>query len=286
MAIEREKRRSLILPTYAKLSVRQQCELLNINRSSLYYKAQEEDPYNVMLMNLIDEEYTRHPYLGIIKITKYLQGLGYQVNEKRVRRLTRLMGILAVYPQKKRLSVPNAEHKIYPYLLRGVTVTRPNQVWSADITYIRLLQGYVYLIAILDWYSRFVLSWEISNTMDVGFCIDTLERALLKYKKAEIFNTDQGSQFTSNAFTGILINNGIKISMDGKGRAFDNIFNERLWRSVKYEEVYINTYRSPLEAKEKIGKYFQYYDYERLHQALNYKIPAEVYFGKYQDLGI
>ncbi len=280
MAIKREERKNLILPTDANLSIRQQCELLSINRSGFYYKAREEEPYNIMLMNLIDEEYTRHPYLAIVKTTKYLQGLVHQVNEKRIRRLTRLIGILAVYPRKKYLSVSDAEHKIYPYLLRDVVITRPNQVWSADITYIRLLQGYVYLIAVLDWYSRFVLSWEISNTMDVGFCVEALERAISNYKQAEISNTDQGLQFTSNTFTGVLINNGIKISMDGKGRVFDNIFNERLWRSVKYEEVYINAYRSIIEAKEKIGKYFQYYDYERLHQALNYKIPAEVYFGK------
>lgn len=269
------------MPSYSNLSIRQQCELLNINRSSLYYKAKEENTYNTSLMNLIDEEYTRHPYLGIIKMTKYLQEQGYRVNKKRVRRLTRVMGILAVYPQKKHLSVANHEHKIYPYLLKDVTIVRPNQVWSADITYIRLLQGYLYLIAILDWYSRFVLSWEVSNTLDVGFCIEALEKAILQYKKAEIFNTDQGSQFTSNVFTSMLLNNGIKISMDGKGRVFDNIFTERLWRTVKYEEVYINAYRSVIEAKDKLGKYLEYYNYERMHQALNYKRPANLYFGRY-----
>lgn len=178
MAIKREERKNLILPADANLSIRQQCGLLSINRSCFYYKAQEENPYNITLMKLIDEEYTRHPYLGIVKITKYLQGLGHQVNEKRIRRLSRLMGILAVYPRKKYLSNSDTEHKIYPYLLRDVAITRPNQVWSADITYIRLLQGYVYLIAVLDWYSRFVLSWEISNTMDVGFCVEALERAI------------------------------------------------------------------------------------------------------------
>jgi putative transposase len=281
LEIDREKRQNLILSSHSDLSIRQQCELLNINRSSLYYKAQEEGKYNIKLMNLIDEEYTRHPYLGIIKMTKYLHELGYQVNEKRVRRLTRAMGILAVYPQKKNLSIVNNEHKIYPYLLKDVTILKPNQVWSADITYIRLLQGYIYLIAILDWYSRFVLSWEISNTLDVGFCVEALEKAILQYKKAEIFNTDQGSQFTSKVFTSILLNNGMKISMDGKGRVFDNIFTERLWRTVKYEEVYINAYRSVVEAKDKLGKYLEYYNYERMHQALNYKRPANLYFERY-----
>lgn len=281
MAIDREKRQNLILSSHSDLSIRQQCELLNINRSSLYYKVKEEDKYNIDLMNLIDEEYTRHPYLGIIKMTKYLQELGYPVNEKRVRRLTREMGILAVYPQKKHLSIVNNEHKIYPYLLKDVTIIKPNQVWSADITYIRLLQGYIYLIAILDWHSRFVLSWEISNTLDVSFCVEALEKAILHYKKSEIFNTDQGSQFTSKVFTSILLNNGMKISMDGKGRVFDNIFTERLWRTVKYEEVYINAYRSVVEAKDKLGKYLEYYNYERMHQALNYKRPANLYFERY-----
>jgi putative transposase len=281
LAIDREKRQNLILSSRSDLSIRQQCELLNINRSSLYYKVKEEDKYNIDLMNLIDEEYTRHPYLGIIKMTKYLQELGYPVNEKRVRRLTREMGILAVYPQKKHLSIVSNEHKIYPYLLRDVTIIKPNQVWSADITYIRLLQGYIYLIAILDWHSRFVLSWEISNTLDVSFCVEALEKAILHYKKSEIFNTDQGSQFTSKVFTSILLNNGMKISMDGKGRVFDNIFTERLWRTVKYEEVYINAYRSVVEAKDKLGKYLEYYNYERMHQALNYKRPANLYFERY-----
>jgi putative transposase len=280
LELDVEKRKLLITPAHADLSIRQQCELLNINRSSLYYKEEEESNYNLLLMNLIDEEYTRHPFIGVIKMTKHLEDLGYRVNEKRVRRLTRLMGILAVYPRKKNLSKANLEHKIYPYLLKDVIIERPNQVWSTDITYIKLMHGFIYLVAVLDWYSRFVLSWRISNTLDTGFCIEALEEAIALYGRADIFNTDQGSQFTSNNFTKILLANGMRISMDGRGRAFDNIFNERLWRTVKYEEVFINAYRAVLEAKDRLGKYFYFYDYERHHQALGYKKPAEVYFGK------
>lgn len=280
MELDVEERKLLIAPTHANLSIRQQCELLSINRSSLYYKEEEESSYNLLLMNLIDEEYTRHPFIGIIKMTKYLEDLGYKVNEKRVRRLTRLMGILAIYPRKKNLSKANLEHKIYPYLLKDLVITRPNQVWSTDITYIKLMHGFIYLVAVLDWHSRFVLSWRVSNTLDTGFCIEALEEAIALYSKADIFNTDQGSQFTSNDFTKILLDNGMKISMDGRGRVFDNIFTERLWRSVKYEEVFINAYSAISEAKDRLGKYFYFYDYERHHQALNYKKPSEVYFGK------
>jgi len=280
LELDVEERKLLIAPTHANLSIRQQCELLSINRSSLYYKEEEESSYNLLLMNLIDEEYTRHPFIGIIKMTKYLEDLGYKVNEKRVRRLTRLMGILAIYPRKKNLSKANLEHKIYPYLLKDLVITRPNQVWSTDITYIKLMHGFIYLVAVLDWHSRFVLSWRVSNTLDTGFCIEALEEAIALYSKADIFNTDQGSQFTSNDFTKILLDNGMKISMDGRGRVFDNIFTERLWRSVKYEEVFINAYSAISEAKDRLGKYFYFYDYERHHQALNYKKPSEVYFGK------
>jgi putative transposase len=281
LGVKLEEKKGLISYTHANLSIREQCELLNINRTSLYYKVKEENGYNFLLMNLIDEEYTRHPFKGIIKMTKYLNDIGHQVNEKRVRRLTRLMGLFAVYPQKKNLSQANLEHKIYPYLLNNVKIYKPNHVWSTDITYIRLAQGFIYLVAVLDWYSRFVLSWKISNTLDTSFCIEALEDALLYYGKADIFNTDQGAQFTSNAFTGLLLANEVQISMDGKGRAFDNIFIERLWRTVKYEEVYINAYQSVAEAKERLGKYFYFYNYERHHQNLNYKKPADIYFAKH-----
>lgn len=279
MEIDTCDKRLLISPTHANLSIRQQCELLDLNRSGIYYKVKEENNYNLLLMNLIDEEYTRHPFLGIIKMTEYLRGLGHNVNDKRVRRLTRLMGILAIYPRKKNLSKANLEHKKYPYLLKDVAIIRPNHVWSTDITYIKLAHGFIYLVAILDWYSRFVLSWKVSNTLDTGFCIEALEEAISLYGVADIFNTDQGAQFTSNDFTKILLANGMQISMDGKGRAFDNIFTERLWRSVKYEEVYINSYQGMLEAKRGLGNYFYYYDYERPHQALGYKKPAEIYLG-------
>lgn len=280
MELDVEKRKILISPAHAKLSIRRQCELLCVNRSSLYYKEEGESDYNLLLMRLIDEEYTCHPFRGIIKMTKYLGDLGHKVNEKRVRRLTRLMGILAIYPHKKNLSKPNIEHKIYPYLLKDIVIERPNHVWSTDITYIRLAHGFVYLVAILDWHSRFVLSWRISNTIDTSFCAEALNEAISLYGKADIFNTDQGSQFTSKDFTDILILHGIKISMDGKGRAFDNIFNERLWRTVKYEEVFINAYQAIIEARNGLEKYFYFYNYERHHQALDYKKPAEVYFEK------
>lgn len=280
MELSLDEKKHLILPTHATLSIRQQCDLLDLSRSSLYYEEAAASDYNLLLMNLIDEEYTRHPFKGIVKMTRYLQDLGHHVNEKRVRRLTRLMGILAVYPRKKMLSKSNTEHKIYPYLLNNVDINMPNHVWSIDITYIKLRHGFVYLVAILDWYSRFVLSWKLSNTLDTGFCIDALNEAIMLYRKAVIFNTDQGSQFTSNAFTEILLANNMQISMDGKGRAFDNIFIERLWRSVKYEEVYINSYQNISEAKNSLAKYFYFYNYERHHQALNYKKPAEIYLAK------
>lgn len=229
------QKREMIDPKLDKLGVRQQCELLGINRSSLYYQVQPEDEYNLMLMRLLDEEYTRHPCKGVIKMVKYLGELSHCVNPKRVRRLLRKMGIIAIYP-KKNLSKPHPEHKIYPYLLNGLAIVKPNQVWCTDITYIRLLHGFIYLVAVMDWHSRYVLSWKISNSLDAFFCVEALQDALLYYGFPDIFNTDQGSQFTSGSFTGVLLDNNIKISMDAKGRAFDNIFIERLWRTVKYEE--------------------------------------------------
>lgn len=280
MGVVLEKKKTIILQSHDKLSIRQQCKLLDINRSNMYYKDKEESDYNLLLMNFIDEEYTSHPFKGIVKMTKYLHDLGHKINVKRVRRLTRQMGLFAVYPQKNNLSKINLEHKIYPYLLRGIEINTVNQVWSTDITYIKLAHGFIYLVAVLDWYSRFVLSWKISNTLEADFCVEALEDALRDYGKADIFNTDQGSQFTSQAFTALLLENEMQISMDGKGRAFDNIFTERLWRTVKYEEVYINAYQSIAEAKEKLAKYFYFYNYERHHQSLNYKKPAEIYFSK------
>ena len=262
-----------------QLSMRQQCALLGLHRSNMYYKTAGESEKNVLLMRLMDEEYTRHPFKGVFKMEAYLGDLGYAVNTKRVRRLLRLMGLEAIYP-KKNLSKSNVVHKKYPYLLKGLSVTKPNQVWCTDVTYIRIAQGFVYLVAVMDWYSRYVLSWRLSNSMDASFCIEALQDAMMLYGFPEIFNSDQGSQFTSDGFTALLLANGVTISMDGKGRAFDNIFIERLWRSVKYEEVYLKDYRTIKEARVVLGNYFNFYNFQRHHQHLGYKKPAEIYFNK------
>jgi putative transposase len=255
--------------------VRRQCQLLGVNRSGLYYQAVEESVENLHLMRLLDEQYTRCPFYGVLRMTAWLHQQGYAVNEKRVRRLLRQMGLMAVYP-KPRLSLPGAGVQLYPYLLTGMTIDRSDQVWSTDITYVRLSQGFVYLVAIMDWYSRYVLAWEVSVTLDSHFCVSALERALIR-TQPEIFNSDQGAQFTSLAFTEPLLARGILISMDGRGRVFDNIFVERLWRSVKYEEVYLKDYRSVPEAIQGLWRYFEFYNRERLHQSLNYQTPATVY---------
>jgi putative transposase len=232
----------------------------------------------MVLMRLIDEEYTRHPFYGSPKLTTWLVEQGYKVNHKRVERLMKKMGITAIYP-KPRLSKPAKGHHVYPYLLRGVEIDRPDHVWSTDITYIRMWRGFIYLVAIIDWFSRFVLAWELSTTLDAGFCLSALDWALASGRRPEIFNTDQGAQFTSDEFTGRLIDNSILISMDGRGRALDNIFVERLWRSVKYEEIYLNDYSSVDIAISRLGSYFEFYNHERPHQALDYKTPAAVYWG-------
>lgn len=228
-----------------------------------------------MLMRLIDEEYTRHPFLGSRRIREWLCRRGYQVGRNRVQRLMQRMGIEAVYPKPK-FSQPDEAHKVYPYLLNGVEVTRVNQVWSTDITYIRMAGGFVYLVAVMDWYSRFVLSWALSVTMEMDFCLAALKQALRR-GRPEIFNSDQGSQFTSPKFTGELENRGIAVSMDGRGRCFDNIFIERLWRSLKYEEVYLREYALVPEARDGIGNWFQYYNRDRPHQSLQNRTPAECY---------
>ena len=228
-------------------------------------------------MKLIDEQYIETPFYGIDKMTECLRRQGCQVNHKRVRRLMRQMGLEAVYPHRKRgLSIPNKQHKIYPYLLRDVQISKPDQVWSADITYIRMYRGWLYLVAVMDWFSRYVLSWEVSVTLESEFCVSALKDAL-SLGRPEIFNTDQGSQFTSIDFTEVLLNAGVQISMDGKGRVFDNIFVERLWRTVKVEEVYLRDYQTVAEAMYYLGRYFGFYNNRRLHQALGYSTPAEVY---------
>lgn len=258
-------------------SLRQQCQLLGINRSSLYYQATGESEENLLLMRLLDEQYTRTPYYGVIKMTHWLQGEGHPVNLKRVRRLLRLMGLEAVYP-KPNTSQPNPEHQVFPYLLRGVVVERCNQVWSTDITYIRLARGFVYLMAVIDWYSRYVLGWALSTTLDADFCIE-LVGELLENQQCEIFNTDQGAQFTTPRFTQPLLDKQVKVSMDGRGRALDNIFVERLWRSVKYEYVYLQELQTVQQAREGLAEYFRFYNQERLHQSLGYKTPQQVYFA-------
>ena len=258
------------------LSLRRQCELIGLNRSSYYYQPATESPLNLTLMRLIDEQYLRTPFYGYPKMTEYLRQVKkYQVNPKRVYRLMQLMGLRAVAP-RPRTSRPHPEHKVYPYLLRGVDITRSNQVWSADITYVPMQRGFMYLVAILDWHSRYVLSWEVSNTLDGDFCLLALERAL-QGGQPEIFNTDQGAQFTARAFTTRLEQAEIKISMDGKGRVFDNIFIERLWRTVKYEHIYLSDYTTGLELVAGLANYFDFYNHERFHQSLDYRTPAQVY---------
>jgi putative transposase len=260
------------------LSIRAQCKLLGVNRGMLYYQPSRLTESDVAVMHLMDEQYTRTPYYGVERMTAWLHRLGICIGHNRVRRLLRLMGLQAVYP-KPRLSRPGGpEHRIWPYLLRGLAIEHPNQVWAADITYIRLWRDFVYLVAVMDWYSRYVLSWSLSTTLDSWFCVEALRRALA-VGRPQIFNSDQGSQFTSEAFTSILQQAAVMISMDGRGRAFDNIFVERLWRSVKYEEVYLKDYSVVDEARRGLSDYFALYNTERLHQSLGYKTPAEVYFG-------
>lgn len=245
-------------------------------RSTYYYVSHGENPENLHLMRLLDEQYTETPYYGSRRMAAWLRSQGYNVNRKRVRRLMHQMGVEALYP-KPRTSQPHPEHRVYPYLLRDVPIVRVNQVWSTDITYIRLHSGFIYLVAVMDWFSRYVLSWAVSITMDVGFCLEALEQAL-RQTQPEIFNSDQGAQFTSVDFTGRLESAGILISMDGRGRALDNVFVERLWRTVKQEEVYLKDYRTPKEATQELGRFFVRYNDYRQHQSLNYRTPAAVYF--------
>ena len=272
-----DQKRSAIEPSHKQISISRQCELLGLPRSSLYYKPRRDTTYNEQLMVLIDEQYLRTPFYGVDKITEWLRRKSHNVNPKRIRRLMRQMGLEAIYPRRKRgLSIADKEHKIYPYLLKNVTVTRSDQVWATDITYVRMYRGWLYLTAIMDWFSRYVIEWELSLTLEPGFCVAALERALTK-GHPEIFNTDQGSQFTSADFIKPLKTAGVQISMDGKGRVFDNIFVERLWRTVKVEEVYLRDYQTVAEATLSLGRYFEFYNNERLHQALGYRTPAEVY---------
>jgi putative transposase len=267
----------LVEVDHPELSVRRQCELLGLNRSTLYHKPMGETAENLRLMRLIDEQYTACPFYGSRKMTAWLDQRGEEVNRKRVQRLMRKMGLEAIYP-KPRLSTAGRGHKVYPYLLRGVKIERPNQVWSTDITYVPMREGFMYLAAVIDWYSRYVIGWRLSNTLDGSFCLEMLEDAL-RSGKPEVFNTDQGVQFTAEAFTGRLEAAGVAVSMDGRGRALDNVFVERLWRTVKYEDIYIQGYESVPELQRGLERYFGFYNEERLHQSLEYQSPGAVYRG-------
>ena len=268
-------KRTFVEPDNKKISVVRQCQLLGINRSTIYYRERAESAEDVELMRLLDAQYTETPFYGYRRMTVYLQNLGYQVNHKRVIRLMRKLGLEAIYP-KPNLSKPNKEHLKFPYLLRGVKIEHSNQVWATDITYIRLKGGFIYLLVIMDWHSRFVIDFEVSNSLESTVFVETLKRALEK-GKPKIFNSDQGSQFTAIEWLKVLIEKGIQISMDGRGRCFDNIFVERLWRTVKQEEVYLKEYQDVWEAEESLRKYFDFYNYRRPHQSLGYKTPFEIY---------
>ena len=268
-------RRLEMIRHHPDLSLACQCALLGISRSSLYYQPTHAKVKDLELMTLMDRQYLKTPFYGSRRMSVWLRREGYLVNRKRVRRLMRVMGIEAIY-RRPNTSRPSPENKVYPYLLRGLEVSGVNQVWMADITYIPMARGFLYLVAIMDWYSRYVLAWRLSNTLDADSCVDALEEAL-RQGKPQIFNTDQRSQFTSEAFTSMLLEHGIRISMDGKGRYIDNIFVERLWRSVKYEEVYLKAYQNVPEARAGIGAYLRFYNHERPHQALGYQTPQEIF---------
>lgn len=267
----------MIEPKHPQVSMRRQCALLSLNRASLYAKPRPVSDLNERLMRRLDELFTAHPFLGIRKLTALVNREGFAVNVKRVRRLMRRMGLAAIY-QKPNLSKPHPKHQIYPYLLKNLAITEPNQVWATDITYIRLGKGYCYLTAVIDWHSRYIVAWKVSATMESDFCVAALREALTK-GTPNVFNTDQGSQFTAAAFTDALTQANVRISMDGRGSYHDNIFTERFWRSVKYEEVYLREYTSVEDAWARLADYIDFYNTVRPHQALGYSTPAEVHFG-------
>jgi putative transposase len=260
---------------HPQLSICRQCELLGLARASYYYEPATESQENLRLMRLIDEQYTAQPVYGSRRMAVWLQGQGHEVNRKRVQRLMRLMGLEAIYPKPK-LSAPGQGHKVFPYLLRGVAIQRVDQVWSTDITYVPLSSGFMYLAAVIDWHSRYVLAWRLSNTLDGSFCLEMLDEALA-FGRPEVFNTDQGVQFTAEAFTSRLLAAGVKVSMDGKGRCLDNVFVERLWRTVKYEDVYLKRYEVVPQLLAGLKDYFPFYNEQRPHQSLGYRTPAAVY---------
>jgi putative transposase len=270
------ERRATILTAH-ELPRTRRCELLDVARSSAYYRPEPVSQEDLVLMRLIDEIHLQFPFYGSRRMRDELEDRGHTVNRKRVQRLMRLMDLRALYP-RRRTSQPGKGHKIYPYLLRELAIERANQVWATDITFIPMAKGFMYLVAIMDWHSRRVLSWRVSNTLDTDFCIEALEEALQRFGAPEIFNTDQGAQFTSAAFTGVLKERGIKISMDGKGRWLDNVFVERLWRSVKYENVYLHAYETPIELRAGLARYFTFYNTRRRHSALDRRTPDAVYY--------
>jgi putative transposase len=260
------------------LSISSQCRLLSISRSSFYYQPKPMKEEDLNLMRLIDEQFLKTPTWGSRSMRNHLQRLGYKVNRKRVQRLMGIMGLEPIYP-RPRTSRPHPDHKVYPYLLRDLTIDRPNQVWTADITYIPMSRGFMYLVAVMDWHSRKILSWKVSNTLESDFCIEALEQALLQYGKPEIFNTDQGSQFTSRGFVGLLESHGIKVSMDGRGRVQDNIFIERLWWTIKHHYLYLHAFDNGTELRRGLHEWVDFYNQERPHQALDNLTPDEVYYG-------
>lgn len=276
--MSRERRKEIIEPDHPELSITQQCELLQIGRSSWYYKALGESALNLKLMRLIDEQFMETPYYGARQMARHIKRQGYWVNRKRVQRLMTKMGLMAIY-QRPNTSKPHPEHKIYPYLLKGIDIQEPNHVWCADITYIPMRRGFLYLVAVMDWYSRKVLSWRLSNTLDADFCVEALKEALTRYGKPAIFNTDQGSQFTSSNFTQELRDAKVDISMDSKGRWMDNVMIERLWRSLKYECVYLNAFETGSEARKGLDKWIRRYNEKRPHSSLDDKTPYEAYWN-------
>lgn len=268
----------MVDPKAPNLSIARQCRLLNLQRSSYYYRSKPIKAKDLELMRLIDEQYLKTPTWGSRSMRNHLRRLGYKINRKHVQRLMRLMGLEAIYPRPK-TSRPHPEHKVYPYLLRNLNIERPNQVWCTDLTYIPMNRGFMYLVAIMDWHSRKVLSWRLSNTMETDFCVEALEEAIRRYGTPEIFNTDQGSQFTSEDFTGVLKDHGIAISMDGRGRAQDNIFIERLWWTLKYNYIYLRSFNNGADLRKGLRGWFSFYNRERFHQTLDNLTPDEVYYG-------
>ena len=274
--MSRDRKKALISVKHSRLSVMRRCELVDISRSSYYYIPNGEGEFNLEMMSKIDRQFLETPFYGSRQMARHLRRQGYAVGRTRIRRLMRLMGLQAIY-QKPRTSTPNVHHRVYPYLLRGLSIKRANQVWCADITYIPMHRGFMYLVAVMDWHTRAVLSWRLSNTIDSSFCVEALEEALSHYGKPEIFNTDQGSQFTSEEFTDTLSAAGVRISMDGKGRWMDNVFIERLWRSLKYECVYLREFETGRDAHREIENWLRFYNMERPHSFFDDKTPMEVY---------